>query len=202
VGKCNLLRLIVGLGNPGGQYAGTRHNIGFMAIDRVFEAFPGTTIQSDNRAHLYQSEIHNQRVLLLKPQTYMNRSGMAVREILYHYEEAPEHIVVIYDDLDLEIGRLRIRKRGGHGGHKGIKSIIECLETKEFVRIRMGIGRPERPVIIDKESWQEQIVNYVLQPFDQDEQPVISAGLKRCVEAIECLVANQIETAMNRYNRA
>jgi len=173
-----------------------------MAIDRVFEVFPGTTLQSDHRAHLYQTEIHNQRVFLLKPQTYMNRSGIAVREILHRYEESPEHIVVIYDDLDLAVGRLRIRKKGGHGGHKGLKSLIECLETKEFLRIRMGIGRPERPVIVDKESWQNQIVDYVLQPFGQDEQPMMSAALKRCVEAIALIVVHQTETAMNTYNRS
>jgi PTH1 family peptidyl-tRNA hydrolase len=202
VGKCNLVRLIVGLGNPGCQYASTRHNIGFMAIDSVFEMFPGTTIQSDNRAHFYQTEIHNQRILLLKPQLYMNRSGIAVREILQRYEESPEHIIVIYDDLDLAVGRLRIRKKGGHGGHKGLKSIIECLETKKILRIRMGIGRPERPVIVDKEAWQNQIVNYVLQPFGQDEQPLINVALKRCVEAIELIVVNQTETAMNTYHRS
>jgi PTH1 family peptidyl-tRNA hydrolase len=201
VGKFNLVRLIVGLGNPGSQYAKTRHNVGFMAIDKLIEVFPVSAVQSDNLAHLYQADIHKQRVLLLKPQTYMNRSGIAVREILRRYEKSFEDLVVVYDDLDLEIGRLRIRKKGGHGGHKGMRSIIECLETKEFVRIKIGIGRPERTEVADKLSLQTQIVDYVLQPFGQDEQPLIGATLARCVEAIELIVVNYLEAAMNRYNR-
>jgi PTH1 family peptidyl-tRNA hydrolase len=131
----------------------------------------------------------------------MNRSGIAVREVLHRYQETPENVVVIYDDLDLNVGRLRIRQQGGHGGHKGIKSIIEDLNTHEFVRIKIGIGRPDSATIPEGESVQEHIVEYVLQPFQQDEQPIITEVLKRCVEAIKLIIADQLDAAMNRYNR-
>jgi peptidyl-tRNA hydrolase, PTH1 family len=195
------MKLILGLGNPGSQYAETRHNIGFMVVDLMATMFPVRTLQANSLAHLYQATIQNQPVLLIKPQTYMNRSGIAVQRVLYQYAESPENLVVIYDDLDLDVGRLRIRKRGGHGGHKGLQSIIEQLATKEFVRIRMGIGRPAQTEHTDKQMLQEKVVDYVLQPFDQDEQPLIRDSLKRSVEAIKLIVADQLDTAMNLYNR-
>jgi PTH1 family peptidyl-tRNA hydrolase len=195
------MKLIVGLGNPGSRYAKTRHNVGFMVVDMIAEVFPVCGVQSDSLVHFCQTSIQNQRVLLIKPQTYMNRSGIAVGEILARYQESFENLVVIYDDLDLEVGRLRIRKQGGHGGHKGVKSIIEYLETNEFVRIRMGIGRPDPTDIPEKKSLQENVVDYVLQPFHQDEQPIINAVIKRAVEAIKLIVADRLNTAMNLYNR-
>jgi len=195
------MKLIVGLGNPGRQYAKTRHNVGFMALDMLAEVFPVSAVQSDNLARLCRTNIHNQRVLLIKPQAYMNRSGIAVREVLLRYQESPDNLVVIYDDLDLGVGRLRIRKQGGHGGHKGIKSIIDYLETSEFARIRIGIGRPDPAKIPEENSLQESIVEYVLQPFHQDEQPIITEVLKRSVAAIKLIIADQLDTAMNMYNR-
>ncbi len=195
------MKLIVGLGNPGGQYATTRHNVGFMVLNMLTEMFPVSVVQSTGIAHLYQAAIHDQRVLLIKPQTYMNRSGIAVREVLRQYHESAENLVLIYDDLDLDVGRLRIRKQGGHGGHKGIKSVIEYLETHEFVRIRIGIGRPEPAKMSQEHAEQDHIVEYVLQPFQQEEQPVVLEVLKRCVEAITLILADQLDTAMNRYNR-
>jgi PTH1 family peptidyl-tRNA hydrolase len=195
------MKLIVGLGNPGSQYAATRHNVGFMVLDMLARSFPVSRVQSDNIAHLYRTNILNQCVLLIKPQTYMNRSGIAVWEVLQRCQESPENIVVIYDDLDLDVGRLRIRKQGGYGGHKGLKSIIEHLGTSEFVRIRVGIGRPDPATISEETVLQDSIVEYVLQPFQQDEQPVITEVLKRCVEAIELILVDQLDMAMNRYNR-
>jgi PTH1 family peptidyl-tRNA hydrolase len=195
------MKLIVGLGNPGSQYAKTRHNIGFMVVDLVVATFPTRALQSDKMTQLYQAPIQDQQVLLIKPQTYMNRSGIAVQKVLHQYQESAENLVVIYDDLDLAIGRLRIRKRGGHGGHKGLKSIIEHLETNEFVRIRMGIGRPDPAQNLEEQSWREHVVEYVLQPFQQDEQPIINDALKRSIEAIKLIVADQPDTAMNIYNR-
>jgi PTH1 family peptidyl-tRNA hydrolase len=124
-----------------------------------------------------------------------------VQEVLRRYQKSPENIVVIYDDLDLDIGRLRIRKKGGHGGHKGIKSIIQYLETYEFVRIRIGIGRPDPVAMPEEQPLQNRIVEYVLQPFQQDEQSLIAEVLKRSVEAITLIITDQVDTAMNRYNR-
>ena len=195
------MKLIVGLGNPGSQYAETRHNIGFMVVDRMVTTFSVRTLQANALAQLYQATIQNQPVLLIKPQTYMNRSGIAVQRVLRQYTESPENLVVIYDDLDLEVGRLRIRKRGGPGGHKGLRSIIEHLGTYEFVRIRMGIGRPVPARNSEDQSRQEDVVEYVLQPFQQNEHPIINEAITRSIEALKLIVADQLDPAMNLYNR-
>lgn len=196
------MKLLVGLGNPGDQYAKTRHNIGFMVIEKVVEAFPVRALRPDKVMKLYQATIEGHDVLLVKPQTYMNLSGIAVREVLDRYQESPENLVVIYDDLDLDAGRLRIRRQGGHGGHKGMRSIIEHLDTRTFTRVRMGIGRPESSAIGKDLSDRDPVVEYVLQPFYQEEIPIMQETIKRAVEAIKLIVADQIEIAMNRYNRS
>jgi PTH1 family peptidyl-tRNA hydrolase len=131
----------------------------------------------------------------------MNRSGFAVKEVLRQYEEFAEHIIVIYDDLDLDLGRLRIRTRGGHGGHKGVQSIIEHLKTDEFIRIRIGIGHPHSKEVPQEIQLREDVTDYVLQPFQQDEYSTVNDVMKRSVKAIELIVTNQLAMAMNRYNR-
>jgi peptidyl-tRNA hydrolase, PTH1 family len=200
------MKVILGLGNPGPQYADTRHNIGFMLIDRLRRTRTGPPPSEMPRDHWfvgYQAQMHGQQVLLVKPQTYMNRSGIAAQAILRLYQMSPEQMIVVYDDLDLEVGRLRIRKKGGHGGHKGIKSCMEWVGTSDFVRMRLGIGRPEPDTpATPEDAGRNQIVEYVLQPFQQDELPVIHEVLERAVEAIQLIVADQIETAMNQYNRS
>lgn len=195
------MRLIVGLGNPGKQYAGSRHNIGFMVIEMLAKIFPVSPLPPNNWSHLCQASIQGQSVLLVQPQTYMNRSGIAVKEVLRQYQESPEQIIVIYDDLDLDVGRLRIRTRGGHGGHKGAKSIIEHLETNEFARIRIGIGRPHSEESPQGSLMRNDVVDYVLQPFQQDEQEIINAVMKRSIDAVELIVTDQINMAMNLHNR-
>ena len=193
--------LVVGLGNPGKQYADTRHNIGCMVIDLLAETFPTAPPRTSQYAYLRQAVIRNQTVLLIQPQTYMNRSGLSVEEVLHHYEESSEHLIVIYDDLDLELGRLRIRTRGGHGGHKGVKSIIERLESREFLRLRLGIGRPHAERSGDAPYAQGDVVEYVLQPFRHSERTIIDEAMKRAVDAIELIVNNHAQKAMNLYNR-
>ncbi len=193
--------LVVGLGNPGKQYADTRHNIGFMAIEALAKTFPTSPLHTSQWSHLSQATIQNQSVLLLQPQTYMNRSGFAVKETLSRYEISPTHLIVIYDDLDLEPGRLRIRMRGGDGGHKGLHSIIEQLECRDFVRLRLGIGRPHVETSTDTFQVRDDVVDYVLQPFHCDEQPVIADAIQRTVDATELIVNQQIQQAMNLYNR-
>jgi PTH1 family peptidyl-tRNA hydrolase len=195
------MKLLVGLGNPGNQYAATRHNIGFMVLDRLADLFPVRCLRSDKVVHLGQTSMNRHQVLLMKPQTYMNLSGIAVREVLQRYHEPPENVIVVYDDLDLNMGQLRIRRRGGHGGHKGVRSVMEHLETQTFIRLRMGIGRPDPATFPQQMSTREQVVEYVLQPFLQDEQPVMAEAITRAVEAIKLIVADQLEAAMNRYNR-
>ena len=193
--------LVVGLGNPGEEYAKTRHNIGFMLIDLIQKTFPVSPFQQNQWSYLRQANIKNTNVLLVQPQTYMNRSGLAVEEVLQQYDETPDHLIVIYDDLDLEPGRLRIRPRGGHGGHRGIKSIIEHLGTNQFVRMRIGIGRPQFDATQQEPSSRQHVVDYVLQPFQQDEQLIITEVMTRSVSAIEYIVSEQIQIAMNLYNR-
>ena len=195
------MRLIVGLGNPGKCYAATRHNVGFMVVDRVAEMFPVSPCPSHQWSHVYRTTIQNHDVLLVQPQTYMNRSGLAVREIFEQLQEPVEQLIIIYDDLDLAPGRLRIRTRGGHGGHKGVQSIFEHLDMPECVRIRIGIGRPLSESAEWKSSGRDEVVDYVLQPFQHDEQPIIRDVMTRAVDAIELIVNNQVEMAMNRYNR-
>jgi PTH1 family peptidyl-tRNA hydrolase len=195
------MKLLVGLGNPGSQYAATRHNIGFMVLDRIAELFPVRRLRSDKVVHVGQTSIDRHQILLIKPQTYMNLSGIAVREVVQRYHEPAANVVVVYDDLDLNVGQLRIRRRGGHGGHKGVQSVMEHLKTQAFIRIRMGIGRPDPAAFPQQMSMREQVVEYVLQPFLRDEQPVMAEAITRAVEAIKLIVADQLETAMNRYNR-
>jgi peptidyl-tRNA hydrolase, PTH1 family len=195
------VKLLVGLGNPGRQYADTRHNVGFMVVDRVLAAFPGQSVRSDKLMHVYQTTLVSSPILLMKPQTYMNLSGIAVQAAVEEYQVLPENMIVLYDDLDLPVGRLRIRKHGGHGGHKGMHSIIDHLHTQEFVRLRMGIGRPESTTSDENSQARDQVVDYVLQPFQGDEQPMMAEVLTRATEALQLIVVDQIDSAMNLYNR-
>lgn len=195
------MRLIVGLGNPGEQYARSRHNVGFMVVDKLAETFPVSPLFSNQWSQVRRADIQSHDVLLIQPQTYMNRSGLAVKEVLDQYQETAEHLIVIYDDLDLGLGKLRIRSRGGDGGHKGVKSIIEHLETHEFVRIRIGIGRPLSKHVELESSDRDDVVEYVLQPFQPDERPIINEVITRSVEAVQLIVHDQIGRAMTLYNR-
>jgi len=196
------MKLLVGLGNPGVQYVKTRHNIGFMTLGKVAEIFPTRVLRADKTVHVYGTTIENQSVLLIKPQTYMNLSGIAVREVVEQYQESSENLIVVYDDLDLEVGRLRIRKQGGPGGHKGVRSIIDYLGTQAFIRVRMGIGRPQVSAASNNTFPNNSIVEYVLEPFDHEEALVIQKVIKRAIEAIKLIMADQIDVAMNAYNRA
>ncbi len=184
--------LVVGLGNPGRQYAHTRHNIGFMCVD-AFAQKHGLSFQSKkkSKAKIAQGHIGQTRVLLAKPQTYMNRSGSSVQGLAAYYRIPAEHIIVIFDDLDLPLGMLRIRPKGGSGGHRGMKDIIEHLGTQEFPRIRVGIGRPEDTT---------DPANYVLHPFTKTEESVVEETITRVCNALEAWLTTGIEAAMNRYN--
>ncbi len=195
--------LIAGLGNPGVQYAGTRHNVGFMLTDFLAERFPTSSQKTEASYRLRQTEILDRSALLIQPLTYMNLSGLAVEELLHKYAEAPEHLIVIYDDLDLPLGKLRIRPQGGHGGHKGVKSIIENLDTNTFIRIRIGIGHPCARTEQDSNDirGREDVVDYVLQAFQHDEIEALKEVLQQAVEAIELIVTGQLEKTMNLYNR-
>lgn len=183
--------IIAGLGNPGKQYEGTRHNAGFMTIDALAERY---NIEIKERAHKAltgKGVIEGQRVLLLKPQTYMNLSGESVRAAMDYYKEDLEHFFVIFDDISLEPGQLRIRKKGSAGGHNGIKNIIAHLGTQEFARIKVGVG--EKPSQMD-------LADYVLSHFSKGEKEMLEQACRDGAAAAVAMMTDGIDEAMNRYN--
>lgn len=185
------MKLIVGLGNPGTQYAATRHNIGFEAIDTIAEIHNISVNKSKFKALVGEGTINGERVVLMKPQTYMNLSGEAVSACRSWYKIANEDIVIIYDDVSLAIGQMRIRKTGSAGGHNGIKSIIAQLGTDVFPRVKVGVG--EKP-----SGW--DLADYVLGRFSEEEMKEICPKLKDVCKAVETMVIKDVDTAMNRYN--
>jgi len=186
------MKLVVGLGNPGLQYAATRHNVGFMAVDLVAEHLQTRVERSFQRALVGQGNYRGRKVLLAKPQTYMNLSGEAVSRLLRWYKLAPADLTVIYDDLDLEPGRLRVRARGGTGGHRGLSSIIGILGTGDFARIRLGIGRPH--------ASGPDVPDWVLTRPAPGEEEAIKRTLAMVPEVLGEIIEKGPESAMNRYN--
>ena len=185
--------LVAGLGNPGPEYADHRHNIGFQVVEALARSH-GLTFsrRKEIRAHVAEGWIAGRAVLLAKPQTYMNLSGRSVGRLQRTYEVPPEQILIVYDDLDLPLGRLRMRPEGGSGGHKGMRSIIEVLGTQAFPRLRVGVDRP--PGRMDP-------AEYVLRPFAEEQQALLDEVLERAVAAIECWLVDGIVAAMDKFNR-
>ena len=185
------MKLIIGLGNPGKKYDNTRHNTGFMCIDALAEHF-NQEIGTKKFEGLYTKfKYKGEDIVLLKPQTYMNNSGMSVGAIMKYFKIDKEDILVIYDDMDMPIGKLRLREKGSAGGHNGMKSIISHVGGQDFKRIRFGIGKIPHC----------DVVNYVLGHFGPAEYPVIQEGIKTCVDAIMCYIDNDdFNKAMNTFN--
>ncbi len=185
--------MVVGLGNPGAEYARHRHNIGRRVVDALARAH-GLIFarRRGTKAHVAEGRVGSHPVLLAKPQTFMNLSGQAVGRLSRAYRIPPECILVVYDDLDLPLGRLRLRPEGGSGGHKGMQSIISSLGTQAFPRLRVGIDRP--PARTDP-------VDYVLQPFADGEESLVTEAVSRAVAAAECWLWEGIVAAMDRFNR-
>jgi PTH1 family peptidyl-tRNA hydrolase len=183
--------LVVGLGNPGRKYAGNRHNAGFHVVDRLAAAAGLQFDERRNRAHLARGRIEGIPVALVKPQTYMNLSGEAVGGVARFFKVPSERVLVIFDDLDLPLGVLRLRLEGGAGGHRGMANIIVHLKTRDFPRLRVGIGRP--PGQMPPEA-------YVLQDFERDEKPIIDQVYQRAIEAIHVTLRDGFEMAMNQFN--
>jgi PTH1 family peptidyl-tRNA hydrolase len=186
------MRLIVGLGNPGRQYEHTRHNVGFDTIDELSKRLNIPLSQSKWKGLYGIGQASGQKVLLLKPLTFMNLSGEAVRAVIDYYQIEIEDLLIIYDDLDLPVGKIRLRQKGSPGGHNGIKSIVAHLGTQEFNRIRIGIDRPEPGV---------SIIDYVLGRFRPDESAAIQAALKKSAEACEAWLTLPFLQVMNQYNK-
>lgn len=184
--------LIVGLGNPGREYENTRHNVGFRCVDALAQAHGLVyAAKKQSKARVADGLVAGQRVLLARPQTFMNLSGGAVQGLMAFYKIPPERLMVILDDLDLPPGTLRIRSKGGSGGHRGLTDIIQRLGTQDFARIRFGIGRP--PGQMDPAA-------FVLLPFTGDEQSAADQTAQRVVKTVETWLTEGIDTAMNRFN--
>ncbi|MGE5553011.1 MAG: aminoacyl-tRNA hydrolase [Betaproteobacteria bacterium] len=187
--------LVVGLGNPGPEYANTRHNAGFLVIDRLARRM-GVTVQKKlRRALVGEGTLAGQRVALAKPQTYMNLSGDAVTGLLQWYKLSPSNVIVVYDDKDLPPGRIRVRPGGGPAGHRGMMSILQALGTQEVARVRVGIGREPA-----EQEGNDRGVGYVLSPFAKEEWPHIEEALERAAEAVETVLSDGVEAAMQRFN--
>ncbi len=184
--------IIVGLGNPTDKYQATRHNIGWDAITRLSDDYRIPLDAKKHKAICGTGYIEGQKVVLAQPVTYMNLSGESVRELVDYYKITPQEVIVIYDDISLEVGQLRIRKKGSAGGHNGIKSIISHLGTDEFPRIKIGVG--DKP-----KDW--DLADYVLSRFTKEEQVTIREALKDTSDACKMILTEGIEPAMNLYNR-
>jgi PTH1 family peptidyl-tRNA hydrolase len=185
--------LIVGLGNPGKEYAAHRHNVGFHVVDALARTHNLIFARHKRaKARVAQGQIEGKLVILVKPQTFMNLSGKSVSRLSREREIPPERILVVYDDLDLPLGRVRLRSEGGTGGHKGMRSIAELLGTQSFPRLRVGIDRP--PGNMDP-------ADYVLLPFAEDEKSLAAEVVARAVAAVECWLTDGIVAAMDQFNR-
>ena len=187
------MRLIVGLGNPGIEYQFTPHNLGFLAVDRIAEQCGVVVNNRHCHAQTARARIDNEDVVLAKPETYMNLSGMSVRELVEKYQALPANdLVLLYDELDLPFGTLRVRPRGRSAGHNGVESVIGALGTQEFARIRMGVA-PDFPV--------SDGAKYVLSQFKKAQYPVVDQVLDAAAEAVKVILAEGMQAAMNRFNR-
>ena len=185
--------IIVGLGNPTKEYNNTRHNIGFDVIDKLADMYSISVLEKKHKALVGKGIINGQKVILAKPQTYMNLSGESVRELVDYYKIDEEtELIIIYDDISLDVGQLRIRKKGSAGGHNGIKSIIQHLGRDVFPRIKMGVG--EKPKGYD-------LADYVLGHFKKEERIIMDESIVTASKAIELMVIDEIGEAMNLYNK-
>ncbi len=185
--------IIAGLGNPTLQYRGTRHNVGFDVIDTLADKYNIAVETRKSRALIGKGIIAEQKVLLVKPQTYMNLSGESIGELVSYYKvDEEQELLVIYDDVSLDVGQLRIRRKGSAGGHNGIKDIIRHLGTDVFLRIKIGVG--EKPKGYD-------LADYVLGHFSREEREMMEEGYQKAAEAVEMILAGELDEAMNVFNR-
>ena len=182
--------VIAGLGNPGKKYENTRHNMGFITVDQLAIKHDIKVDKLKFKALVGEGRIADQKVLLVKPQTYMNLSGESIRQVMLFYKLDPEKLIVIYDDIDIELGALRIRKFGSAGTHNGMKSVVYQLQSDRFPRIRIGIGSQKKGDLVD----------FVIGGFSKEEVPVLEETVTKAVSAIECILEEDVDIAMNRYN--
>lgn len=185
------MKCIVGLGNPGKKYSTTRHNIGFMVVDELVRRHSFDLNKTKFNGKYALEHIGKEKVLFLQPQTYMNSSGEAIRPLMDYYDIPTEDVVIVYDDLDLPTGKIRLRQKGGPGGHNGIKSSISHLGTKEFKRIRIGVGRPTTP---------QAVIDYVLGTFPKDQIDDVQDSIEKAADAFETWLGKPFVEVMNEFN--
>ncbi|MBM7097939.1 MULTISPECIES: aminoacyl-tRNA hydrolase [Alteribacter] len=186
------MKLIVGLGNPGTKYDGTRHNVGFEVIDRCQEKLNIDLTQSKHKGIYGSAGMGTEKIFLLKPLTYMNLSGESVAPLMNFYKMTPEDILVVYDDLDLAPGKIRLRQKGGAGGHNGIKSLIQHLGTDQFKRIRIGVGRPDHG---------QAVTDHVLGRFSPDDRKLIDEAVEKATDACGAWTKEPFNQVMNEFNK-
>lgn len=186
------MKIIAGLGNPTAKYEGTRHNVGFMAIDKIAQKYGISIDTKKHRALIGKGVIAGQKVILAKPQTFMNLSGDSIQQIAAYYKVEPEDILIIFDDISLDVGRIRIRKKGSAGGHNGMKSIIACLNSSDFPRVKIGVG--------DKKPGQD-LAAHVLGNIPKADRELMDGAILKVEDAVELIVEGEIEQAMNLYNK-
>ena len=184
--------IIVGLGNPGKEYAHTRHNAGFIAIDKLAEKNSCSITKMKYKALIADCTIAGKRVLLMKPQTFMNLSGEAVTQAMNFYKIPPENVIIMFDDISLAVGKLRIRRKGSDGGQKGMRSIIELSGSQNFPRVKIGIGEKPNP------KW--QLADWVLSRFTSEELKTLDEVIERACGAVEAIISGNIDKAMSQYN--
>ena len=184
--------LLVGLGNPGDKYENTRHNVGFMAVDELADRANVPVQKLKYKALTNTVTIGGQKVLLMKPVTYMNLSGEAVRQAVDFYKVPADHVLVVSDDTALAVGRLRIRKGGSAGGHNGLKNIIQHLGTDQFPRLRLGVGEKPHP--------DYDLADWVLGKFVGEDKKAIDAAVKKAADAVECILSQGLDRGMNKFN--
>ncbi len=184
--------IVVGLGNPGNKYTYTRHNSGFLCIDMLAEKLNFRVDRLKFKSLICDTKINGHRCIIMKPQTFMNNSGEAIRDCAAFYKIPPEKVIVIYDDISLDVGKLRIRRKGTDGGHNGIKSIIYHLNSDQFPRIKLGCGKKPHP--------DYDLIDWVISEFKKDELKALEPALENACKALELMLDNQIDKAMNLYN--
>ena len=184
--------LVVGLGNPGAKYETTRHNAGFLCIEKMEDVYGFKAKKLKFHALIGDTKIANKKILVMKPQTMMNNSGVAISECASFYKIPPQNIIVIFDDISLDPGKLRIKRKGSAGGHNGIKSIIAHLGTEEFPRIKLGVGKKPHP--------DYDLADWVLSNFPKNDIPLMREAIDKALEALELMVKGDTEGAMSKYN--
>lgn len=186
------MKMFAGLGNPGAEYAATRHNVGFMLADALAARWDAAGWRTKQDALIAEARLGAEKILLVKPLTYMNESGRAVGPLLSWYKLEPNDLIVAHDDMDLPVGTIRLRKKGSAGGHNGMKSILYHVQDENFPRVRIGVGHPVHG--------RDQVIRHVLSPFSNEDAQKIREAIEYLLPAVECIVTEGVDMAMNKYN--